>query len=96
MDAVALLLQQRVEQLLQGLASIPGLRLHSPVSEGRRAAIVTFSVAGQDSTELYRSLLAERTICALRGPGVRFSPHFYTDPKIIEEAVQQVRRLAMR
>lgn len=89
-------LQLRVEQLLQGLASIPGVHLHSPVSPEKRAGIVTFSLAGQDSTAVYRSLMAEQTICALRGPGIRFSPHFYTSEQLIDEAVQQIRRLAMR
>lgn len=36
---------------------------------------------------------------AWRGPtwgtGMRFSPHFYTSEQLIDEAVQQVRRLAM-
>ncbi|MGE8388053.1 MAG: aminotransferase class V-fold PLP-dependent enzyme [Pseudomonas sp.] len=95
MDEVARLLQQRVEQLHQGLASIPGVQLHSPDAAQRRAGIVTFSISGQDSAAIHRSLTAESTICALRGPGVRFSPHFYTNERLIDEAVQQVRRLAM-
>lgn len=95
MDEVARLLQQRVEQLHQGLASIPGVRLHSPSRPERRAGIVTFSISGQESAHIHRSLMAERTICALRGPGVRFSPHFYTDTQLIDEAIQQVRRLAI-
>ncbi|WP_286913798.1 MULTISPECIES: aminotransferase class V-fold PLP-dependent enzyme [unclassified Pseudomonas] len=96
MDEVARQLQQRVEQLHQGLASIPGVRLHSPAAAQRRAGIVSFSIQGQDSGDVYRALSSERTICALRGPGVRFSPHFYTREHLIDEAVQQVRRLAIR
>jgi len=95
MDEVARLLQQRVEQLHQGLASIPGVHLHSPSRPERRAGIVTFSIPGKESAHIHRSLMAERTICALRGPGVRFSPHFYTDTQLIDEAIQQVRRLAI-
>jgi hypothetical protein len=34
-------------------------------------------------------------ICALRGPGVRFSPHFYTDEHLIDEALRLVRQIAM-
>ncbi|RRV42971.1 aminotransferase class V-fold PLP-dependent enzyme [Pseudomonas sp. p106] len=96
MDEVARQLQQRVEQLHQGLAGISGVQLHSPDSPERRGGIVTFSICGQNSADIHRSLTAERTICALRGPGVRFSPHFYTSERLIDEAVQQVRRLAMR
>lgn len=96
MDEVARQLQQRVEQLHQGLAGISGVQLHSPDSPARRGGIVTFSICGQNSADIHRSLTAERTICALRGPGVRFSPHFYTSEQLTDEAVQQVRRLAMR
>ncbi|HEK1692251.1 TPA: aminotransferase class V-fold PLP-dependent enzyme [Pseudomonas putida] len=96
MDEVARQLQRRVAQLHQGLAGIAGVRLHSPDSPDRRGGIVTFSIPGQNSAEIHRSLTEERTICALRGPGVRFSPHFYTSEQLIDEAVQQVRRLAMR
>ncbi|WAB99553.1 aminotransferase class V-fold PLP-dependent enzyme [Pseudomonas putida] len=96
MDEVARQLQRRVEQLHQGLAGIAGIQLHSPDTPQRRGGIVTFSICGQSNADIYRSLMAERTICALRGPGVRFSPHFYTSEQLIDEAVQQVRRLAMR
>jgi cysteine desulfurase/selenocysteine lyase len=96
MDEVARQLQRRVEQLHQGLAGIARVQLHSPDSPERRGGIVTFSISGQNSADIHRTLTAERTICALRGPGVRFSPHFYTSEQLIDEAVQQVRRLAMR
>ena len=96
MDEVGRQLQLRVDQLLQGLSGIPGLNLHSPAAQEKRAGIVTFSLEGRDSAVIYRSLLAEQTICALRGPGVRFSPHFYTSGQLIDEAVQQVKRVAMR
>jgi len=95
MDEVARQLQQRVEQLHQGLASIPGVHLYSPGKPERRAGIVTFGISGLNSADIYRTLIADRTICALRGPGVRFSPHFYTDERLIDEAIQQIRRLAM-
>ena len=96
MDEVARQLQQRIDQLHQGLASIPGVHLHSPAALERRGGIVTFSIQGHASVDVYRALSAQRTICALRGPGVRFSPHFYTKEQLIDEAIQQVRRLAIR
>ena len=94
-STVAQRLQQRVAQLYQGLAAVPGVLLQTPADPDRRAGIVTFSIKGQDSVQIQKALMAERTICALRGAGVRFSPHFYTSEQLIDEAVQQVRRLAM-
>ncbi|MFF7107746.1 aminotransferase class V-fold PLP-dependent enzyme [Pseudomonas sichuanensis] len=92
---VAEQLGQRVEQLHQGLMAIPGVQLHSPADPRRRAGIVNFTVAGRANADIYRSLSSQQVICALRGPGVRFSPHFYTDERLIDEALRLVRQIAM-
>ncbi|MDF9621014.1 aminotransferase class V-fold PLP-dependent enzyme [Pseudomonas entomophila] len=96
MTVVAEQLALRVEQLHEGLAALPGARLHSPNDPGRRAGIVTFSLEGHANADIYRTLSADGVICAVRGPGVRFSPHFYTDQRLINEALRQVRHIAMQ
>jgi selenocysteine lyase/cysteine desulfurase len=53
----------------------------------RRAGIVTFKRPGIDSGALYQHLQANGVICALRGGGIRFSPHFYTPQHVLERAV---------
>ncbi|MFU1924848.1 hypothetical protein ACM6PT_47855, partial [Klebsiella pneumoniae] len=69
---------ERVQWLQDGLSGIPGVRLHSPRNPSRRAGILTFSLDGQDNRTLFETLRQERVICAQRGGGIRFSPHFYT------------------
>lgn len=96
MSVIAEQLALRVEQLHQGLATLPGVRLHSPHDPGRRAGIVSFSLEGHANADIYRTLSADGVICAVRGPGVRFSPHFYTNQRQIDEALRQVRHIAMR
>jgi len=95
MAVVAEQLGLRVEQLHQGLLAIPGVQVHSPGDASRRAGIVSFSIDGHANIDIYRALGSHGVICALRGPGVRFSPHFYTDPRLIDEVLRQVRQLAM-
>ncbi|WP_460418504.1 aminotransferase class V-fold PLP-dependent enzyme [Pseudomonas sp. microsymbiont 2] len=95
MVTVAERLAERVRLLHEGLASIPGVRLHSPADPERRAGIVNFSLDGHANADIYRSLTENGVICALRGPGVRFSPHFHTDDHLIAEALRQVRQIAM-
>ncbi|MCF1488366.1 aminotransferase class V-fold PLP-dependent enzyme [Pseudomonas sp. AA27] len=95
MTVVAEQLEQRVEQLHQGLTAIPGAQLHSPIDPSRRAGIVSFSLDGQANADIYRALSDSGVICAVRGPGVRFSPHFYTDPNLIDDVLRQVRQIAM-
>jgi cysteine desulfurase/selenocysteine lyase len=95
MPRVAKLLEQRIAQLHMGLEAIPGVQLHSPTDPERRAGIVNFSVDGRANADIYRALTANQVICAQRGPGVRFSPHFYTDERLIDDALRQVRHIAM-
>ncbi|UVL17864.1 aminotransferase class V-fold PLP-dependent enzyme [Pseudomonas sp. B21-044] len=95
MALVAEQLELRVEQLHQGLLAIPGVQVHSPADPSRRAGIVNFSIDGQANVDIYRALNNNGVICALRGPGVRFSPHFYTDQRLIDEVLCQIRQLAM-
>ncbi|QXI39934.1 aminotransferase class V-fold PLP-dependent enzyme [Pseudomonas xantholysinigenes] len=96
MPVVAEQLALRVGQLHAGLAAIPGIRLHSPADPARRAGIVSFSLDGHANTDIYRTLSNSGVICAQRGLGVRFSPHFYTDQQLIDETLRQVRQIAMR
>lgn len=95
MTVVAEQLGQRVEQLHQGLTAIPGAQLHSPGDPSRRAGIVSFSLDGHANADIYRALSGHGVICAVRGPGVRFSPHFYTDHRLIDEVLRQVGQIAM-
>ncbi|MEI2829195.1 aminotransferase class V-fold PLP-dependent enzyme [Pseudomonas mosselii] len=95
MTVVAEQLGQRVEQLHQGLTAIPGAQLHSPGDPSRRAGIVSFSLDGHANADIYRALSGHGVICAVRDPGVRFSPHFYTDHRLIDEVLRQVGQIAM-
>lgn len=96
MPHVSALLAERVQWLYDGLAAIPGVRLHSPEDPQRRSGIVSFSIAGVDNADAYHRLKQEQVVCITRGPGVRFSPHFYTSRQIIDETLAIVRQIAER
>ncbi|MEO4047258.1 aminotransferase class V-fold PLP-dependent enzyme [Pseudomonas sp. CAU 1711] len=87
MERVAAQLEERMLQLQEGLLRIAGASLHSPLNPARRAGILTFSLAGWERQALFARLRAQQVICAQRGPGIRFSPHFYTDPAVIEQTL---------
>lgn len=78
----------QVEQQVQALAgtamevvrSNPQLELLTPADPGRHGGIVTFRCRGLDREDhqvLWRYLMENDVICAARGGGIRFSPHFY-------------------
>ena len=86
MDAVHAAVAERVDRLI-ALIDQRGFVLLSPREPERRAGIVTFRVPGADPQALYRALMGLGVICAQRGGGVRFSPHFYTPESVLESAV---------
>jgi hypothetical protein len=51
---------------------------------------VLFRKAGSDTEALYRYLQQNNVICAMRGDGIRFSPHFHTTAVSIDRAVALV------
>ncbi len=74
--------------IIQCLKHHSKIQVLSPVGTGEYGGIVTFQVKGQDHGALHRKLLAENVICAHRGGGIRFSPHFYTSRKIIDKSLE--------
>ena len=53
-----------------------------------RAGIVTFRFRDDDTTLRYQHLQKHGVICALRGGGIRFSPHFYTPQSVLDRALK--------
>jgi len=74
-------------QYLIDILSQYGAEILSPVAPDRRGGIVTFRFAGEAAEARYRYLQRHNVICALRGGGIRFSPHFYTSRTVIDRAV---------
>ena len=81
-DAIA----ERVARLVE-LVDAHGLELLSPRDPERRAGIVTFRVPGVDQHALYKTLMQRNLMCASRGGGLRFSPHFYTPMEHMQRAI---------
>jgi len=50
----------------------------TPGTPGHYAGIVTFKPLRESPESLFEQLRQQHVACALRGGGVRFSPHFYT------------------
>jgi selenocysteine lyase/cysteine desulfurase len=76
--------------LMETLGAVPGIEILTPRQDGRYAGIVSFRHPGVAAEDLHRRLLARNVICAQRGPGVRFSPHFHTSRSQLDAAVRAV------
>jgi selenocysteine lyase/cysteine desulfurase len=64
------------------------LELITPASDDRHAGIVTFRPRNESAQSLFERLGNENIMCALRGGGVRFSPHYYTPRKQLFKALE--------
>jgi selenocysteine lyase/cysteine desulfurase len=64
-----------------------GFEVISETAPERRAGILTFRHPETSNEKLYSHLQSHGVICALRGGGVRFSPHFYTGRDILDRAI---------
>ncbi|MGM0677609.1 MAG: aminotransferase class V-fold PLP-dependent enzyme [Pseudomonadota bacterium] len=87
MEFVADALSRNVEYLID-LLRASKFDVYSPVQADRRAGIVTFGRQGMDTQKTYQKLMEEGVLCALRGGGIRFSPHFHTRTGDLERAVE--------
>lgn len=94
MEQVAKSLDERIEWLGSGLDGLNGIQILSPRQAQRRSGIITFRIEGLANSELFERLKAEQVVCALRGGGIRLSPHFYTPASVVEETLVLLRELA--
>ncbi len=60
----------------------------TPTDTDRYAGIVTFRSRREPPEVLFEQLRTQHVMCALRGGGIRFSPHFYTPRKRLFRALE--------
>lgn len=90
LDRVEAELAQRIDHLATRLAELPGFVPVTPPARDRRLGILTFRLDPLDSAALQKKLMGKGVICAYRGGGIRFSPHFYTPFERLDRAVEVV------
>jgi selenocysteine lyase/cysteine desulfurase len=65
-------------------------QLITPTEDHRYAGIVTFRPLRESPGELHERLRNQDVICAPRGGGIRFSPHFYTPREQLDRALRRL------
>lgn len=90
MDNVARHLLERIAQLQELLMAHPKLELITRTDRALRSGILTFRHREIASPALFQHLKDNGVICAPRGGGIRFSPHFYTPADVLKRAVRHI------
>ena len=93
MSTVETTLQSKMDYLTEGLLAIPSINILSATEQSRRAGIVTFKDSSKDSKQLHIELQSQGVICAYRGGGIRFTPHFYTPIEKIDRALSLLKHI---
>ncbi len=83
-------------QLIINQATERGFDLLSNTTPHRRSGIITFHVPHTDNQQLYQQLMQAGVICAFRGGGIRFSPHFHTQKNQIINAFKVLDNISRR
>ncbi|MGR9051859.1 MAG: aminotransferase class V-fold PLP-dependent enzyme [Gammaproteobacteria bacterium] len=76
-DRVEQAVLKNANQLMEGIAANDNLELLTDRQAKLKSGIVVFRHKSKSNAELFAKLQAEGVMCAQRGQGVRFSPHFY-------------------
>lgn len=87
LEQVATRIEQRVAQIEARLMDHGGFEVITPRDPARRAGIFTFRAREDDTDALFRRLWDAGVVCARRGGGIRFSPHFYTPMTVVDQAL---------
>jgi len=84
-------LLERVQYLIQLYQVLPDIQILSPQEKHRHAGIFTFKHNMVSSEILYQHLVSQGVVCALRGGGIRLSPHFYTPQQKLDQVAALTR-----
>jgi selenocysteine lyase/cysteine desulfurase len=88
MDIIEAAIIERSDFLKSTIAASQQLILLSEQKSRLKSGIVVFKHNSIDNQVLYQHLQQNGVVCALRGGGIRFSPHFYNSFSEIERALQ--------
>jgi len=86
MDKVEAAVLENSVYLCERINEIDGLELLTNTDAGRYGGIVNFSC--KENNGLFQELEKHGVFCALRGGGIRFSPHFYTPKLQLDKALK--------
>ena len=85
------------EQLKQGLAGLPKVRMHTPRAAALSAGLVAFEIDGVGPNDIVKQLLARRIVASTSPYAVsyaRLAPSLVNTPAEVDEALRAVRALA--
>ncbi len=87
MNTVERLVIEHADYLIHRIQQSDKLSLLSRYENGLKSGIVNFKHHTINKTTLFKFLSENEIACALRGQGIRFSPHFYNSDQDLDYAI---------
>lgn len=88
MSRIEALVIENADYLMNKISAHKNLILITDQNAKYKSGIVLFKHASIDNNQLYQHLQNNRVVCALRGGGIRFSPHFYHSKQELDQAFE--------
>lgn len=90
MESVESAIRERIDYLFESCENNSRLDIITHPEASKRAGIFNIRISDCDVVKLHKTLMNEGVICACRYGGIRFSPHFYTEQKLISKALDKL------
>ncbi|RMF18545.1 MAG: aminotransferase class V-fold PLP-dependent enzyme [Gammaproteobacteria bacterium] len=90
MAQVGRMLTDRMNHLADALNSMRHVEFLTDTRPERMAGILTFRMKNKVLEAVHENLSEHGVVCALRGGGIRLSPHFYTPENQIDELIRLI------
>jgi selenocysteine lyase/cysteine desulfurase len=90
MERVEKQVLRRSEYLIGKISAHDNLELITSGAKNRYAGIITVKKFNVANERLFQHLSDNNIFCALRGGGVRLSPHFYTPIEHLDQAIETI------
>lgn len=91
-ENVAKIIQSLCDRIIEQIDQ-RGFELLTPRDPTQRAGIVTFRIPDKDNQHIQQALMKQQVVCASRGGGIRFSPHFHTSSEQIGQAFERLHHI---
>lgn len=90
LDQVQKDLMGKVKVLEEALLARDDIEIITDIQRDSRSGIITFRHRRIAPESLFAQLKEQGVVCACRGGGIRFSPHFYTPESVLTKAVELI------
>ena len=90
MHNIEIAVLSNVQKLIKLFSQLNDISILSPTDITRHGGIFTFSKHAVENEALYQYLVKKGVVCAPRGGGIRFSPHYYNQMAEFEKLAEWV------